>query len=456
MESTPPNIQTSNPLPVGSADDTAVLKKRVADLESELADTKDKLTQAQTEAAVLRTRVTSLETDLKKALEGSSDEKVAALLQENKNLKDRLLKAEGMVTTLQNGNSDGSVSNMTEQVKKIQDQLALAKQENEALRQTNEEYRAKLQEAQKQVDESNIKLAAIPKEDPLRKENEVLRGLIKRQMTEQTRREVAKRIALEELESLAVDSEKLKTQINILGSPLVELTDEEKALLKQPAATGLVMDGGNFAAPAQGTADNSNDYASKPRVPAEFKDTAREANELFAQQKFDEAAAKYQTILNSYPDSLYALSNLGVVRFQQGKYGLAEEFLRKAVKQSSQDSFSHSILGIALYQQGKYDDAVQVLTRAVALDPNDPKTHNYLGISASQKGWQEAAEQECRKAIDLDPKYGDAHFNLAVIYATQRPPSRELARRHYERALELGVPRDEQLEKLVYGKTPTP
>jgi Tfp pilus assembly protein PilF len=85
----------------------------------------------------------------------------------------------------------------------------------------------------------------------------------------------------------------------------------------------------------------------------------------------------------------------------------------------------------------------------VALDPNDAKTRNYLGISSSRKGLQEAAEQECRKAIELDDSYGDAHFNLAVIYATQTPPAKELAKRHYNRALELGVPKDEELEKLI-------
>jgi Flp pilus assembly protein TadD len=159
--------------------------------------------------------------------------------------------------------------------------------------------------------------------------------------------------------------------------------------------------------------------------------------------------AKYQTILNSYPDSLYALSNIAVVRFQQGNYQEAENHLRRAIQLAPQDAFSHSILGISLYQQGKYDEAVQMLSRAVALDPNDPKTRNYLGISASQKGWQEAAEQECRKAIELDPNYGDAHFNLAVIYATQRPPALELARRHYNRAVELGIPRDQQLESML-------
>ena len=141
--------------------------------------------------------------------------------------------------------------------------------------------------------------------------------------------------------------------------------------------------------------------------------------------------------------------NLGVVRFQQQKYPEAEKALREAIRVAPNDAFSHSVLGIVLVQQEKYDDSIQILSRAVALDPNDAKTRNYLGISSSRKGLQEAVEQECRKAIELDEGYADAHFNLAVIYATQTPPAKELAKRHYNRARELGVPQDQELEKLI-------
>ena len=190
-------------------------------------------------------------------------------------------------------------------------------------------------------------------------------------------------------------------------------------------------------------------YSEKPRIPDEFKDTAAQATSLYNEKKFDESAAAYEKILAKYPQSIYALSNLGVVRFQQQKYPEAEKALREAIRVAPNDAFSHSVLGIALVQQEKYDDAIQILSRAVALDPADAKTRNYLGISSSRKGLQEAAEQECRKAIELDEGYGDAHFNLAVIYATQTPPAKELAKRHYGRALELGVPKDPELEKLI-------
>lgn len=430
-------------------EDPAALKTRILSLETQLSDTQEKLEKASTEAAQLRTRVVELEKALTVAREGTSDEKLTSLMTENNNLKEKLASAESTIAKVQSGSGDQSVVALDEQLKKIQDQLNLSRQENEALRQTSDEFKAKLQEVQKQLEEANVKIAGLPKDDPIRVENAMMRDLVRREQAEFERRKIASRMALEELQAMKIDSEKLKTQINLLASPLVILSEDEKALLRQPS-TGLQVDAsGNISAPVSSAASESAEISSRPKVPAEFKDVAREANDLFAAQKFDDAAARYQTILNVYPDSLYALSNLAVVRFQQANYPQAEDYLRKAVKLAPQDAFSHSILGIVLYQQGKIDDAVQILTRAVALDPNDPKTRNYLGIAASQKGWQEAAEQECRKAIELDPNYGDAHFNLAVIYATQKPPARELSNRHYKRALELGIPRDEQLEKML-------
>jgi Tfp pilus assembly protein PilF len=89
------------------------------------------------------------------------------------------------------------------------------------------------------------------------------------------------------------------------------------------------------------------------------------------------------------------------------------------------------------------------LTKALAIKPKSATAHNYIGITASQKGWQEAAEKEMLEAIASNPDYADAHFNLAVIYATASPPSKELAKTHYARATSLGAEPDASLEKLL-------
>ena len=57
--------------------------------------------------------------------------------------------------------------------------------------------------------------------------------------------------------------------------------------------------------------------------------------------------------------------------------------------------------------------------------------------------------KELETAIDLDPNYGDACFNLAVVYAMQSPPNKDLARKYYKRATDLGAEPDAGLEQLV-------
>jgi Flp pilus assembly protein TadD len=224
-----------------------------------------------------------------------------------------------------------------------------------------------------------------------------------------------------------------------------------KTLSNVPPAQTQVTDT-NISTSTTTPTDTSTDptqFSMKARLPDDMRETAQEAADLFKNQKYDESAAKYQSIIDKYPESLYAWSNLGVVRFQQGKFDEALKALQQAVKLSPTDAFSYSNLGIVYYQLNQFENAIDALNAAKALDPNDPKTHNYLGCACSQKGWSEVAEKEFRKAIELDPNFGDAHFNLALVYATQKPPLLELARREYNRALELGIAKDPRLEKLL-------
>ncbi len=187
----------------------------------------------------------------------------------------------------------------------------------------------------------------------------------------------------------------------------------------------------------------------KPGVPADLLPLAREAKASFDQGKFKQAEKQYQEILTKSPNNLYSLSNLGVVLFRNGKLKAAELTLKKAIAIAPTDEFTHTTLGIVYYQQSKFDDALSELTKSLAINPKSATAHNYLGITASQKGWQEAAEKEMLEAIAENPEYADAHFNLAVVYSTSQPPAKELARRHYERALALGAEADPTLDKLL-------
>jgi tetratricopeptide (TPR) repeat protein len=191
------------------------------------------------------------------------------------------------------------------------------------------------------------------------------------------------------------------------------------------------------------------ELAAKARVPDDMRDVAEQASDYFARKDFDEAADCYQRIIHKYPDSLYGWSNLGVVRFQQGKLDEARVAFLQSVSLSDSDAFSWENLGITYYELRQYDDAVEALKKAVALDSNDAKSHNYLGCCYSQAGDWKLAKEEYKTAIGLDPKFGDAFFNLSLLFATATPPDIDQARVYYRQALDLGIAKDSRLERLI-------
>ena len=453
----PATQKTETPGTALTSDDPSALRQKIIALTGDLESARTELRQAKTdlEQALAEKR------QLREKLSASPapDANVAKLQEENANLQKKLAATEESLKKAAGGELSSEMTSLRGQVDSLERKLAEANARSAELTRANEDYKKQIASLTTQLQAAG----SVGKSDStLAKENAMLRSILDRQLKEQARREAARRLVLDEFKNLAVSTEALKTQMEVLSSPLVSLTNEEQDLLKvsapslvspEPAAPAASSSSSASATPtlskdAEKPASPES-YSEKPRIPDEFKDVAAKATSLYNEKKFDEAAAAYEQILEKYPQSIYALSNLGVVRFQQQKYPEAEKPLREAIRVAPNDAFSHSVLGIVLVQQEKYDDAIQVLSRAVALDPNDAKTRNYLGISSSRKGLQEAAEQECRKAIELDDSYGDAHFNLAVIYATQTPPSKELAKRHYNRALQLGVPKDAELEKLL-------
>src|SRR6185369_2900864 len=143
------------------------------------------------------------------------------------------------------------------------------------------------------------------------------------------------------------------------------------------------------------------------------------------------------------------LANLAAIQLEANHLDEAEKHIKAALALTPDDAYSLSILGNLKYREGKYDDALDALSRAAKIDPQNAEVQNYLGLALSQKGLRVPAETALRKAIQLQPNYGSAHNNLAVIYATQQPPSLELARWHYQRALDAGFPHNADLEKLL-------
>lgn len=240
-------------------------------------------------------------------------------------------------------------------------------------------------------------------------------------------------------DELAAQLAAVRAKLDVYETKLVPYSPEELALFRQPVKL----------ASTDQPARKSNTI---PKPPAGARDLVIEAQRLFARGDFAEAELKYLELLKKDEKNLYTLANLAAIQIEQGKLDEAEKNLKQAIAVAPEDAYSMQMLGYLKFRQQKYSDALTALSQAAKLNPESAEVQNYLGVTLSNIGQRDAAERALRNALRLEPNYGSAHNNLAVIYATQEPPSVELARWHYQRALDAGNPKHPELEKLFEKK----
>ncbi|MBA3385912.1 MAG: tetratricopeptide repeat protein [Chthoniobacterales bacterium] len=443
---------------------TAEKGRAAAEQENQVASTK--LTEANTQIASVTQERDQAVSELKSARQ--AQERMEVLVAENSDLQKKLADAEKLVREISDDKprKEQEIADVRREIEQLRQQLDSGQKQNEGYEATVADLRSQLEETSGQLAQANLTGADAEETARLTNENDMLRKIVLRDLQEEARREQAKKLMLAEFENLQIRSETLNQQIELLAQPVTKLTAEELALLKPPVvATSDESTSAVAEAPAVVTASFSIAKESQPSgpatpepnvettftpsVPDELVPLAREAKQNFDAGKFRASEKQYDAILAKSPNNVYALSNLGAVYFRSGQLKAAERTLKKAVTLAPKNEFARRTLGIVYYRQNKFDDAVTELTKALAINPKSFIAHNYLGITASEKGWQEAAEKEMLEAIAANPNYVDAHYNLAVIYATNKPPAKELAKRHYSKAMELGAEANSSLEQLI-------
>lgn len=447
------------------ADQLQQARERIRSLES----TRDALTA---ELAQTRARLRELETD---------HPRVAELERRNRELTEELAKTRQELERMRSGVAPaadpaeiarlrGELEASRQELERTRQELAEARQQTAALREELTGLRTRYGDLQRQHDgalqrlrdaEARITaLEAAGKKDNelivfLRKENALLKQIVERQEKRSARvgpneprrgfvvyrRPQVAPTPAQPAEALVQESKPGRLVAELAAQPVPETSSTAPA----PSPTAPMAGAPVKAEPTARTA------APPPLQPAtpELRELLREGQRAVEQRDYETARAKFEAMLDRDPANVLALSNLGIVHYHLNQLEEAETCLRRAVALAPNDAETRSLLGIVYFRRGKVDDAFTELTRAVAINPRHAEAHNYLGITLSEKGWTAAAEQQIRKAIELDPDYADAHFNLAVLYVNLRTPRYELARYHYQKALDLGASPDPRLAELI-------
>jgi Flp pilus assembly protein TadD len=178
------------------------------------------------------------------------------------------------------------------------------------------------------------------------------------------------------------------------------------------------------------------------RLSPEEKTTLQAGVVALGKNQFEHAEAAFLKLLNLAPESPTALIDLGLIEFRLGRAEKAQGYLQRAIRVQPDAALAWMMLGVIAINDDERDAATAYLAQAVYLNPKSPQAHNYYAVILAKRGWYDAAEDELRTVVSLAPDFAEAQFNLALVYFERNPPAVELARRHYQKALDLGAAPD--------------
>ena len=437
--------------------------KKTKDLQKEFAKTQSQLKSATNDLTLAKSSIASLEKSLNSYEKGTTEKDLEArasslekeLQKSQSSLKETLDKLNNSAST--NSDLQKELKSLQKNSKDSEKQIAKLQKDLERSENSLKEAALKINnlasnnsDLQKEV--KNIKKGSKEKElqDYIKSIEKRLakaeKSKTKSTKTSSTNRSFKdvfsfrgnKRAENAQIAELQNQVKTLRARLEILDADKVPLTDEEKNMLTEPAVGS--------------TAKNSLDVMIST-LPAEGAEDFKAGHAaLFQDYQYAEAEKKFMHVLKLDENNPFTLGNLAMAQMEQGNYKDAQTSLDKALKQNEDDAYALMGMGILSFRQKNYETARDYLARSIKLNPDDATAQHFLGSALNNLGQQKAAETALRKAVQIQPGNSKSHYNLAVVYATQKPPFLALAKFHYEKAVKAGHKRNPELETSINPK----
>ncbi len=402
----------------------------------------------------------SMEVIALKAMSGPNVPKdMLTLVAENERLKKELATAKLQVDSLR-----ADISRKDAEIVQLKGDLTKLQGELTDLRKQNAAYETQVAELTVKIKDLNAKIsdASNKKSEPEAvAENQLLRGIIMRQLRNQARQQTQNQAVIKEVQSMANASKQLIEQVEALDDNRFTLTADEQKLFTTPQLQEMLGGGEGLQATIVVQSGNTSKAGTKTGGVEATDDQAKivadllkKANALLQDNKLSEAIAAYQDALRADPKNIDAFLGLGWTQIQMNKFEDAEVSMRKAIAHDEKNATAHYWLAVSLFRRDRGGDAMTEFEKSLELNPKNARARHYLGVICNNMNLSQRAEKEFKSALAIDPAYGEANFNLAVLYATWDPPKWDEAKTNYNEALKKGVKPNPELEKIL--KSPSP
>ncbi|KAL6507753.1 hypothetical protein OROGR_023948 [Orobanche gracilis] len=171
----------------------------------------------------------------------------------------------------------------------------------------------------------------------------------------------------------------------------------------------------------------------------ETKDALSYANILRSRNKFVDAFAVYENVLERDGENVEAHIGKGICLQMQNLGRLAYESFAEAIKLEPHNACALTHCGILCKDEGRLVEAAEMYQKALKADPLFKLAAECLavvltdlGTSLKLAGNSQEGLQKYYEAIAIDPHYAPAYYNLGVVYSEMM--QFDMALNCYERA----------------------
>lgn len=172
-----------------------------------------------------------------------------------------------------------------------------------------------------------------------------------------------------------------------------------------------------------------------------------QAQKLFNEKRYTEAATTIENYLRSEPNDLEALLLAGDIYTELENPKRALEFYERAYQRNRDDARAIRAYSRALSNKGEHKQALEILQRALRANPKDVYLRIAYGQALLAADSIRAAELEITKAREMNRSIPDGYLALGDLYFNQRVYP--LAKDNYEQALKLDPDNLSAHEKLA-------
>lgn len=150
----------------------------------------------------------------------------------------------------------------------------------------------------------------------------------------------------------------------------------------------------------------------------EVKEDLRRGNELFNEEKYEEALESYKGVIEEFPDAYIIHKNIGNCYFQMEKYELAEEYYRKVLEKDSSNNEAMLLIGNTYANRGESDKAQEWYSKIEFEKIDDPIVLYNIGTNFYSISRFEEALKYYKRAVEIQEDFLDGLYQLGLAHLT--------------------------------------